>query len=268
MPANLPDRALIVLKQIGRSRPVVKQTADPGHADQPDTDLDAARPVHARQEWILPPPGAQLAGDEPCVSLVAAEEPGRGKQRQMLQPRQFPDLLDVSRLVLRPVIDPEGVPRIRRTTAGNRVQEPVRRPYVGPENAEYFPLPSQDPVCCGQNGSCRGDRHLRRGARRNCRGELATPRGFGMAVLLIAMHLADHPGRLQGLVMSTPEHLGWRHLGEPARIPPEPRLLRRAHSSCSGPPISATAPLITSPSSASPVPSWCHACRAGGPMCI
>ena len=63
VPADLPYRQLVVLEQGGDPRPVVQQAPDPGQADQPDADLDAARPVHAGQEGVLPPPGAQLVGD-------------------------------------------------------------------------------------------------------------------------------------------------------------------------------------------------------------
>ena len=89
--------------------PVVEQAADPGQADQPDAELDAAGPVHARQERVLPPPGAELARHPVRVRLVAGQEPGGGQQREVLQPGDLPDLLDVAGLLLRAVVDPEAV---------------------------------------------------------------------------------------------------------------------------------------------------------------
>ena len=46
-----------------------------------------------------------------------AEEPGRGQQRQVLQPGDLPDLLDVAGLLLRAVVDPERV-AVRRRAGG------------------------------------------------------------------------------------------------------------------------------------------------------
>ena len=52
-------------------------------------------------------------------------DPLTSQERQVLQPRDFPDLLDVAGLLLRAVIDPEGVAVCRGSAAGHRVKEPV-----------------------------------------------------------------------------------------------------------------------------------------------
>src|SRR5262249_43965019 len=60
MATDLPDGQRIVLEEFGYRRPALKQPPDPGHADQPDANLDAAGPVHAGQERVLLPPGLDL----------------------------------------------------------------------------------------------------------------------------------------------------------------------------------------------------------------
>ena len=110
MPADLADREVVVLEQAGHPGPVRQQAPDPDQADQPDADLDAVRPVNPGEEGIRPPPGAQLVSDALRVPLVAAEEPRRRQQSQVVQPGHFPDLLDVPGLRFGSVVDPEGVP--------------------------------------------------------------------------------------------------------------------------------------------------------------
>src|SRR5260370_22729607 len=109
MPADLSHSQRVVLEQIGYARPVIQQASNPGQADQPDAELDAARPVHAGQEGILPPPGAQMIGHPARIFLFMGEKPGISQKREMLQPGDLPDLLDVADLLLRAVIDTEGV---------------------------------------------------------------------------------------------------------------------------------------------------------------
>src|SRR5262249_49870529 len=74
------------------------------------------------------------------AGVIAAEEPGRGQQREVLQPGDLPDLLDVPGLLLHPVVDAEGVAAGGGATAGHRVVEPVGFHHVGPGYAQHFPL--------------------------------------------------------------------------------------------------------------------------------
>ena len=168
MPADLPQGERVALEQVGYARPVVQQPPDPGQADQPDAELDAARPVHAGQEGVLPPPGAQLVGDPARVLLVMGEEPGGGQQREVLQPGDLPDLLDVADLLLRAVIDAEGVTVGSGPAAGHRVAEPVGLHQVGPDDAQDFPFAAHQPVRAGQNGGL--------GLRRDTRGGVPAAR--------------------------------------------------------------------------------------------
>ena len=78
MPADLLHRERVMLEQVGDAGPLVQEPPDPGKADQADADLDAARPVNAREEGVLPPPGTQLVGHPVRVRLVVGEKPGRG----------------------------------------------------------------------------------------------------------------------------------------------------------------------------------------------
>ena len=74
MPADLLHCEMVTFEQVGHAGPFVQQAPDPGQADQADADLDAARPVDARQEWILLPPGAQLIGHPAGVNLVVGQD--------------------------------------------------------------------------------------------------------------------------------------------------------------------------------------------------
>ena len=156
MPADLPQGERVMLEQAGYARPVIQQAPDPGQADQPDAEFDAAGPVHAGQEGVLPPPGAQLVGDPARVSLVMAEEPGRGQQREVLQPGELPYLLDVADLLLGAVIDAERVAVRERTggrspgrgtsqagpgRSGRRPGPPIHRPSAAPRCPEWPPGP-------------------------------------------------------------------------------------------------------------------------------
>ena len=140
VPADLPHGERVALEQVDHARPVIQQAPDPGQADQADPELDAAGPVHAGQERVLPPPGAQMIGDPACVPLVLGEEPGGGQQREVLQPGELPDLLDVTDLLLCAVIDAERVLIRVGPSAGHRVAEPVGPLQVGAEHPQGFPL--------------------------------------------------------------------------------------------------------------------------------
>ncbi len=83
MPVNLLQRESIMLKQIGNARPIIEQAPDPGQTDQADADLNAARPVNARQKGILPPPGTEVLGDPIRIFLFPSEEPGGGQEREI-----------------------------------------------------------------------------------------------------------------------------------------------------------------------------------------
>src|SRR2546430_14516636 len=85
VPADLPDGERVALEQVGYARPVSQQAPDPGQAYQADPELDAAGPVHAGQERVLPPPGAQMIGDPARVPLVLAQEPGGRQQPEVPQ---------------------------------------------------------------------------------------------------------------------------------------------------------------------------------------
>ncbi len=122
------------------------------------------------------PPGAQLVGDPVGVPLVAGEEPGRGQQREVLQAGDLPDLLDVADLLLRAVIDAEGVAVRSGPAAGHRIAEPVGPLQVGPDDAQDLPLTAQQPVRGLENGLPGLLGHPRGGARRQDRGEPALAR--------------------------------------------------------------------------------------------
>ena len=150
VPADLLHSQHVTLEQPGHAGPVIQQPPDPGQADQPDADLDAARPVHAGQEGVLPEPGAKLVGYPAGITLVVGQEPGRGQQREVLQAGDFPDLLDVAGLLLGTMIDPEGALVLGGPAAGNRIVEPVGPDKIGPGNAQYLPLTLQQLVCGGK----------------------------------------------------------------------------------------------------------------------
>ena len=132
MPADLPQCERVTLEQVSYTGPVVKETPDPGEADQANAELDAARPVDARQEGILLPPGAQLVGHPARVLLFVGKKPGIGQQREVLQPGDLPDLLDVADLLLRAVIDTEGITVRSGPATCHRVAKPVGAHQIGP----------------------------------------------------------------------------------------------------------------------------------------
>ena len=100
------------------------------------------------------------------VRLVAGEEPGRGQQREVLQPGDLPDLLDVAGLLLRAVVDPEGVAVRIGPAPGHRIAEPVGLDQVGPVDAQHLPFTLQQPVRGRRARPPGPPRHLRGGARR------------------------------------------------------------------------------------------------------
>ena len=112
-----------------------------------------------------------MIGDPACVPLVLAQEPGGGQQREVLQPGELPDLLDVTDLLLRAVVDAERVPIRVGPPAGHRVAEPVGPLQVGAEHPQGLPLPPQQPVRGLQHRLPGLLRHPRGGARRQHRGE-------------------------------------------------------------------------------------------------
>ena len=176
VPADLLHREFVALEEAGGARPPVQKAADPGQADQPDADLDAARPVDARQERVIPPPGAQLLVHAAGVGIIVAEEPGRGQEREVLQPGDLPDLLDVPGQLLHAVVDAERVAAGGGAAAGHRVVEPVGRYQVGPGHAQHLPLAPHKLVRGRQNGRPGVSRYPRGDAGRKCAGEPALTR--------------------------------------------------------------------------------------------
>jgi hypothetical protein len=109
VPVDLLHSEVATLEQGSRPRPVIQQPPDPGQADQPDADLDAAGPVHTGQERVLLPPGPQLGGHPLGAGLIPAGVPGRREHGQVMKPGDLPDLLDVAGVSLGAVVDPECV---------------------------------------------------------------------------------------------------------------------------------------------------------------
>src|SRR5262245_37231167 len=231
MPADLLHRQLVMLEQVRDGRPLVQEPPDPGQADEADPDLDAAGPVNPRQEGVLPPPGAKLVGYPLRIRLVVCEEPGGSQQREVLQPGDLPDLLDVAGLLLRAVVDAEGVAVRRRPAAGHRVEEPVGRHEVGPGYAEDLPLTPQQLVRGRKGGLLGLLGHAGGGLRRENGGEPATGRVRGRGRRsLPASYPPARPGDLACLVTGAPGHLGGRHPRYPARVPADPLCEVRTHT--------------------------------------
>ena len=183
VPADLPQGERVPLEQVGHARPVVEQAPDPGQADQADAELDAAGPVHAGQERVLPPPGAEMVGDPAGVPLVTGEEPGGGQQREVLQPGDLPDLLDVADLLL-----PSGDRSGRRSgpdrTGGPSPGRGTSRagPYRSATTPRTSHSPLEQPLRAGQDGRPGLAGNPRGGARRQDGGEPAVAarrRGVG-----------------------------------------------------------------------------------------
>jgi len=72
VPGNLPDSILTVLEEVADLGPLIEESADPCPGDQSDAGLDTAGPVHAGQERVRTPPGAQLIRGRLGVTLVLA----------------------------------------------------------------------------------------------------------------------------------------------------------------------------------------------------
>src|SRR5579859_6566957 len=242
MPADLPHREGVALEQVGRAGPVIQQAPDPCQADQADAELYTAGPVHTGQERVLPPPGAQLVRDPASISLVMGERPGSGEQREVLQPGEFPDLLDVADLLFRAVIDPEGMAVLNGPTARHRVEEPVRLYQVRPDDAQDFPFAAQQPLRAFQDGRPGLPADTVRRPRRQDGGELTVARQLRLRRELSRLHLTREPHCPQHLVTRAPRHLGGRHRGDPAEVPPEPRA--RGHTR-SGFPLDRLSPTAT-----------------------
>ena len=231
MPSDLRDRAVVVLEQVADAWPVIKQPADPGHADQANADLDPARPVDTGQERVAPPPRAQLLGHPARVNVIAAEEPGRGEQREVVQPGDFPYLLDIAGLLLRAMVDPERVPISRRPQAGHGVEEPVRGHHVVAVQAEHVPVAVDEPVGAGEHGSPGFVGNQAGGTRGQHDGEPAllgqSARGWD---ILVAAYLPSCPRRPQHLVARTPAQFGRGHACRPAEVPAEASQVQGAHT--------------------------------------
>ena len=119
--------------------------------------------LHAGQEGVLPPPGAELARHPVGVRLLAGQEPGGGQQREVLQPGDLPDLLDVAGLLLRAVVDPEAVAAGIGAAPGHRIGEPVGLDQVGPGRR---PAPPTRPSAAGPRRRARPPGPARAPARR------------------------------------------------------------------------------------------------------
>ena len=134
-----------------------------------------------------------------------AEEPGRGQQRQVLQPRDLPDLLDVPGLRLRAVVDAEGVTVGEGPAAGYGIMEPVRQEHVRPDGAQHLPFSGQQLLRSRQNGGLGLLGDQLGGVRRNHCGEpaLARREGRGGRNLLEA-HLPSRPDHLKCAIADAP----------------------------------------------------------------
>ena len=69
--------------------PAAEKATAPGEADQAERDLDAARPVDARQERVRLPPGTKLRCYKLGVALVMRQEIRGSQQRDVLQPARL-----------------------------------------------------------------------------------------------------------------------------------------------------------------------------------
>ena len=87
------------------------------------------------------PEGAELFIDPLRVAVVVAQRPGAGQQREMLQPGDLPDLLDVAGLLFRAMVDAECIAIRVGPAAGHRVTEPVGPVQIGAEYPQGLPLP-------------------------------------------------------------------------------------------------------------------------------
>ncbi len=189
------------------------------------------------------------------VAIVPGEVPGHGEQREMLQPGDLPDLLDVARLLLGAVVDAERVPVGRGAPAGHRISEPVRADQVGPLDAEDLPLPGQQPAGGSDDGGPglgrdRGGRARRQDrceaapARLPARLPAARPGGRRRRQSrrkLSAADLPPCPGGLPGLVPGTPGQLRWRHPAKAAHVPAQPGGCLHAHTRTGTPRVQALA---------------------------
>ena len=223
VPANLVQRQVVTLEEVRHTRPLVQQPPDPGEVDQPDAELDAAGPVDAGQERIGRPPGPQLGGYPLRIGVLPGQIPGGREQRQVLQPIDLPDLLDVAYRGLVPVVDAEGI-RLRARTAvpcpgrgtspapscrrGRRRASPIRRSCIRSASATMAALAASG---TGRGGARRERRS--EPARRRCRGRRR------QRATLTRPHLFARPGLAKRLLSDTPGHLAWRHPANPADVP-------------------------------------------------
>ena len=107
MPGNLPNGIIIVLEKVTHLGPLIEQSAGPRPGDQADSCLDTACPVHTGQERVGTPPGAQLPRGRLGVALVLRQPPCGRQDGDVMMPGHLPDLLDVARLGLVPMMDAE-----------------------------------------------------------------------------------------------------------------------------------------------------------------
>src|SRR4030042_4529381 len=86
----------VVLKERGGARPSVQQTPDPRPGDQANTEFDAAPPVKAFEELVLPPPRPEAPVGHQGEFLATREQVGSSEHGDMVVSGQLPDVLHVS----------------------------------------------------------------------------------------------------------------------------------------------------------------------------
>ena len=164
-----------------------------------------------------------MIGDPACVVLVLGEEPGGGQQRQVLQPGELPDLLDVADLLLRAVVDTERVliRADRRPVTGSRNQSGSSRSVRITPRVSHSPRSSRSAAASTSFLASSGTRAAVPGGNTavNASSRASAAARPGQ---LLAGHLPRRPGRADHLVPDPPGHLDGRHLGRPADIPAEP----------------------------------------------
>src|ERR1700761_7577727 len=87
-----------------------------------------------------------MCGSPLCVPLVVGETEGSGKYRQMVQAREFPDLLYISRNVLGTVIDLEAIVSQRCPPTSDWIEEPVGVHHVLARHSQNVPLARKNPL--------------------------------------------------------------------------------------------------------------------------
>ena len=216
---DLAQRVRVLLEERWRTRPAVEQPADPGPRHEADAQLDAARPVHARQERVGLPPRAQVRGGALGVALVAGEPVGGRQHRQVVVARRLPHVLDVAHHRLVAVRDAERVRLLRGAHARGDVDEPVGIHVVGALQAEQLPVALHHPVG-GVEQRLAGRRgHLVGQAGRQGPGEPGHGAGHRQRVDRADRHLTGGPALLHELVAGPVTDLARRHGPQPGHVP-------------------------------------------------